>query len=82
MDLQDCDSHCDILKQADVVQDLAENGAIVILIDEVNLHTSKANVVWHALICEQLRRDRRQTPQLEASFACLFFKVKKASVLS
>ena len=66
MDLEDGGAHGGILEEADIVQGLAENGAVVILVDEVNLHTGKANMVRNALVCKELGRDRKQRGGLEA----------------
>lgn len=54
---QDCQhrgSHGDILIQADVVQWLAEDGPVVILVDEGNLHLGIAHVVRHTLVGKEL----------------------------
>lgn len=69
VDLEDNGAHSGVLEEADIVQDLAENGAVVVLIDEVNLHTCKADVVRNTLVCEELGRDGKQ--RLEALFAKL-----------
>lgn len=71
--LQNTCSYSDILKQADVVQDLAENWAIIILIDEVNLHPCKANMIWHTLICKQLSGDKRQVMSMMLNLYIIFF---------
>lgn len=60
MDLEDGGAHCGVLEEADVVQGLAENWAVVVLVDEVNLHACEADMVRDALICKELGRDRRQ----------------------
>lgn len=54
---QDCQHrgpHSDILIQADVVQRLAEDGPVVILIDEGDLHLGIAHVVRHTLVGKEL----------------------------
>lgn len=65
MDLEDGGAHSGVLEEADVVQGLAENGAVVILVDEVDLHACKANVVRDALVCKELGREGKQRGGLE-----------------
>lgn len=43
--------------KADVVQRFAEDGPVVILIDQLNEHAGKANVVGHGLVGIKLRKD-------------------------
>lgn len=57
MDLEDGGAHGCILKEADIVQGLAEDGAVVILVDEADLHACKADVVRDALVCKELDRE-------------------------
>lgn len=71
VDLEDGGAHRGVLEEADVVQGLAKNRAVVVLIDEVNLHTREANVVWDTLVCEELGRDRKRRGGLEILFAKL-----------
>lgn len=86
VDLEDGGAHGGVLEEADVVQGLAENGAVVVLVDEVNLHTRKANVVWDALVCKELGRDGKRRGRLETLFAKLgrviFFNGENNSLLS
>ena len=54
---QDCQHggpHGDVLVQADVVQWLAEDGPVVILIDEGDLHLGIAHMVRHTFIGKEL----------------------------
>lgn len=54
---QDCQHggpHGDVLIQADIVEGLAEDGPVVILIDERNLHLGIAHVVGYALVGKEL----------------------------
>lgn len=68
MDLEDGGAHRGVLKEADVVQGLAENRAVVVLVDEVDLHTCEADVVRDTLICKELGRDGKQKGGLETLF--------------
>lgn len=61
-----CDTHQDseqrgarrrVFRQADVVQGLAEDGAVVVLIDQLNKDTGEPHVVRHGLIGVELGRD-------------------------
>lgn len=59
---QDCNHrgpHSDILVQADVVQWLAEDGPVVILVDEGDLHLGIAHVVRHTLVGKELGMQSR-----------------------
>lgn len=71
VDLEDGGAHGGVLKKAYIVQCLAENGAIVVLVDEVNLHTCEANMVWNALICKELGKDRKQREGWRHYLQCL-----------
>lgn len=71
VDLEDGGAHGGVLEEADVVQGLAENGAVVILVDEVNLHACEADVVRDALICKELGRERKRRGGLETLLAKL-----------
>lgn len=71
VDLEDGGAHGGVLEEADVVQGLAENGTVVILVDEVNLHAREADVVRDALICKELGRERKRRGGLEALLAKL-----------
>lgn len=54
---QDCQHrgpHGDVLVQADIVERLAEDGPVVIFIDEGNLHLGIAHVVRYTLIGKEL----------------------------
>lgn len=63
---QPCDTHQDaeqrgargrVFRQADVVQGLAEDGAVVVLIDQLNEDASESHVVGHGLVGVELKRD-------------------------
>ena len=71
VDLEDGGAHGGVLEEADVVQGLAENGAVVVLVDEVNLHACEADVVRDALVCKELGRDGKRRGRLETLFAKL-----------
>lgn len=54
---QDCQHggpHRDVLIQADIVEGLAEDGPVVIFIDERNLHLGIAHVVGYTLVGKEL----------------------------
>lgn len=54
---QDCQHggpHGDVLIEADIVEGLAEDGPVVVFIDERNLHLGIAHVVGYALVGEEL----------------------------
>lgn len=54
---QDCQhrgAHGDVLIQADIVERLAEDGPIVIFVDEGNLHLGIAHVIGYTLIGKEL----------------------------
>lgn len=44
-------------READVVQRLAEDGAVVVLVDQLNKDTGESHMVRHGLVCVELRRD-------------------------
>lgn len=46
-----------VFRKADVVQWLAEDGAVVVLIDQLNKDTGESHVVRHGLVSVELRRD-------------------------
>lgn len=46
--------HGDVLVQADVVEWLAEDGPVVVLVDEGDLHLGVAHVVGHTLVGKEL----------------------------
>lgn len=46
-----------VFRKADVVQWLAKDGAVVVLIDQLNKDTGESHMVRHGLICVELRRD-------------------------
>lgn len=59
---QDCQHrgpHSDVLIQADIVEGLAEDGPVVIFIDERNLHLGIAHVVGYALVSKELEMQSR-----------------------
>lgn len=54
---QDCQHggpHGDVFIQADIVEGLAEDGPVVIFIDERNLHLGIAHVIGYTLIGKEL----------------------------
>lgn len=60
VDLEDSGAHGGVLEEADVVEDLAKHGPVVVLVDEVDFHPRKADVVRDALICKELSKTGRQ----------------------
>lgn len=59
---QDCQHggpHGDVFIQADIVEGLAEDGPVVIFINERNLHLGVAHVVGYALVGKELEEQSR-----------------------
>lgn len=54
-------AHGDVLIQADVVQGLAEDRSVVILIDEGDLHLGVAHMVRDTLVGKELQMRERQS---------------------
>jgi len=59
MDLQHGGAHSGVLWKADIVEGLAEDRTIVVLIDEADLHACEANMLWDALIRKELQGENQ-----------------------
>lgn len=68
MDLQHGGAHGGVLQEADVVEGLAEDGPVVVLVEEADLHTREADMVGDALICKELGEEARGELELLQSY--------------
>ena len=59
MDLQHGGAHSGVLWKTDIVEGLAEDRTIVVLIDEADLHACEANMLWDALIRKELQGENQ-----------------------
>lgn len=71
MDLQHGGAHGGIFREADVVEGLAEDGPIVVLVEEVDLHAREADVVGDALVCKELGGEARGELELLQNYPFL-----------
>lgn len=71
MDLQHSGAHSGIFREADIVEGLAEDGPVVVLVDEVDLHAREADVVGDALVCKELGGEARRELELLQNYPFL-----------
>lgn len=71
VDLQHGGAHGGIFREADVVEGLAEDGPVVVLVEEVDLHARKADVVGDALVCKELGGEARGELELLQNYPFL-----------